>query len=526
MKGPSQPAGLPGRSEPTSVDGKTPPSFPNDQAESKQSAFDSNQWNSSIGLGGGGGGRFGGRGGVAGVESYAATTPNTFTAVTALPLSTFAADVDTASFANVRRLLREGSLPPVAAVRVEEFVNAQDYRLPVPAANEPFAIVTELSACPWQPAHRLLRIAMRTRPIDAARVPPCNLVFLIDTSGSMRSADKLPLVQRALALLVEQLRPQDRVAIVTYAGKPSLALPSTPGSERERILEVLAGLESSGGTNGAGGIKSAYEIAVANLIREGTNRVLLCTDGDFNVGISSPEELAAFITTQRDQGVFLTTLGVGRGNLKDDRLERLANEGNGVYAYLDDLQEARRVMVEQFGASLATVAKDVKLQVEFDPAQVAGYRQIGYENRQLTAAEFRDDKKDAGELGAGHAMTVLYEIVPRGVPVPGLDEGAVPVPAVADGAPLATLRIRHKPPLGDTAKEQSLSIAAEVTVAPSRDQRLAIATAAFGQLLAGSAHLGRFDWTEMDGLIDEGLEAATLQQMVAAAHRLVGATAR
>ncbi len=515
----------------------------------RESAFESNQWNSAVGLGGGAGGRIGGRAGAGGeyrgpgdvgapsgnapavapdpnTEAYAKVSESGFLFAKAERLSTFAADVDTASYSNVRRFLQEGRLPPPAAVRVEEILNAMDYRDPEPPGNEPFGVRTELGPCPWQPEHQLLRIGLKTRAIDASKIPPCNLVFLLDVSGSMRPQDRLPLVQRAMGLLVDQLRPQDRVAIVTYASGVKVPLPTATGKDQDQIHLVITNLESGGSTNGQGGIQKAYEIALQNKVAEGVNRVILCTDGDFNVGIRDPQELETFIEQRRNDGVFLTVLGVGRGNLKDDRLERLANKGNGVYAYLDSLHEARRVLVEQFGASMMTVAKDVKLQVEFDPRQVVAWRQIGYENRQLTAQEFRDDQKDAGELGAGHALTALYEIVPPGAALVATVDASTPSPATAaipaEGSPLATLRLRWKPPLGDTARELAFPVSGAASVEPSRDHRLAAAAAAFGMLLRGSGHAGAFGWDDLGALLDRAdLDAAGFRQVVDRARELV-----
>ncbi|MCR9246438.1 MAG: von Willebrand factor type A domain-containing protein [bacterium] len=497
----------------------------------KVSAFDSNQWNSAVG--GVAGGkvrgrralRYSGRG--ESTESYAEIRESGFFVADDARLSTFAADVDTASYANVRRLLGLGQKPAEDAVRVEEFVNAMDYRDPEPRGNEPFAVTSEVAPCPWTEGHELLRIGLKTREIDASKVPPCNLVFLIDVSGSMRSEKKLPLVKRAMGLLVDQMRLQDRVAIVTYAGRVGVPLESTSGDEHDKIHAVLTNLRTGGGTNGQGGIQRAYEIAAQNRVDAGINRVILCTDGDFNVGIKEPDALEKFIAAKRDTGVFLTVLGVGGGNLKDDRLERLANKGNGVYAYLDTLAEGRRVLVEQFGASMMTVAKDVKLQVEFDPKRVAGYRLIGYENRVMAAKDFRDDKKDAGEIGAGHAMTALYEIVPFGLPVPGTEVVKTATANTTAHQPndraVATLRLRYKPPHGDTAREKTFALGAGngegggVGQAPSRDHRLASAAAAFGMLLRGSKHLGQFGWADLAAMIDDadlgapGLRAAVDQ---------------
>jgi Ca-activated chloride channel family protein len=449
-----------------------PPEEPVDavpETAAKEPAFDSNQWNSAVGLAGGAGGVYGSRA-AARAESYAAVPASGWLAADTAPLSTFAADVDTASYTNVRRMLREGALPPTAAVRLEEFVNAQRYGGAPPGPREPFAIATEVGPCPWNDARELVRLAVRTRTIEADKVPPCNLVFLVDVSGSMTAADKLPLFQPAIDLLIAQLRPQDHVAMVTYAAGVATPLPSARGDEHARIREAVQALQGGGSTNGAGGLQRAYELARGNRVA-GVNRVLLATDGDFNVGISSPDELERFIATQRDDGVFLSVLGFGTGNLKDDRLERLANRGNGVYAYVDDLAEGRRVLVEQFGATLMTVAKDVKLQVEWDPARIAGYRLLGYDNRALAARDFRDDRKDGGELGAGHAVTALYEIERKAA-------------GRAHDVPLGTLRIRYEPADGVTAREVARAIASPPAgAAPSDDFRRAAAAAAFALAL-------------------------------------------
>lgn len=422
------------------------------QAPGKESAFDSNAWNSAVGLGGGTGGRFRGRfatpeGGVAaprggepeGSESYEGKDPSTWKIVGEAPLSTFGADVDTASFTNVRRMLGENRMPPTEAVRVEEFVNACRYELAEPEARQPFAFDGEVAPCPWQPEHELVRVSLNTQSIAADKLPPCNLVFLVDVSGSMNDAAKLPLLQRALPLLVQQLRPQDRVSIVTYASGVRTPLDSAQGNEQARILESITQLRAGGSTNGQGGIQAAYDLAMQNRVA-GVNRVVLATDGDFNIGIQDPDELEEFVADKRSKGVFLTVLGFGAGNLKEDRLERLANRGDGVYHYIDELSTARRVLVESFGATLMTMAKDVKLQAEFNPKQVARYRLLGYENRALRDVEFRDDTKDGGEVGAGHTVTALYEVERLQVAKP------------TDG-PLLTLRVRYKPPQGDTSKE-------------------------------------------------------------------------
>jgi len=478
----------------------------------KESAFDSNQWNSAVGLGGGTAGRYGGRG-VArhDTESYASVLASGFVDVADQAVSTFAADVDTASYTNVRRMLRDGTLPPADAVRTEEFVNAQRYHDAGPTARETFAIAADTGPCEWNAGHELVRLSVRTRAIEADKVPPCNLVFLVDVSGSMASADKLPLLQQALGLLIDQLRPQDHVAIVTYASGVQVPLPSARGDEHARIREVVLALQSGGSTNGQGGIQLAYETARAHRT-DGVNRVLLATDGDFNVGIRSPAELETFITAQKQDGIFLTVLGLGSGNLRDDRLERLADKGNGVYAYLDDLACARRVLVDQFGASLMTVAKDVKLQVEFDPQQVRSYRLLGYDNRALAARDFRDDGKDGGEMGAGHCVTALYEIARR-------DDA----PRSAD-ATLLTLRIRYKPPEGDASREieHRVPAPASAPARPNDDFQRAATAAALALQLKGSKDCGvlSFDLVTAMAARLSPASGSDLQQMVARASAL------
>lgn len=473
---------------------------------SKESAFDSNQWNSAIGLSGGAGGRYGARLGStrarrSATESYAEVPPSRFFTTAASPLSTFAADVDSASFTNAYRMLRDREVPPTAAIRVEEFVNACRYELATPTGRQTFAIESEVAACPWNQDRELVRFSLSTRAIDAERLPPCNFVFLVDVSGSMSSADKLGLFQQASDLLIDQLRPQDRVSIVTYATGVRVPLDSASGSDRGEIRDAVQALRTSGGTNGQGGIQAAYELATKNRV-QGVNRVLLATDGDFNVGIRDADELEAFIAARKDDGVFLTVLGFGRGNLRDDRLERLANRGNGTYHYVDSLHTARRVLVEEFGAEMMTVAKDVKLQAEFNPDLVRRYRLLGYENRTLAAEDFRDDKKDGGEMGAGHDVTALYEIE-----------------RVADAevgeAPLATLRIRYKPPEGDTSKEIAHELPAPQGKLPplSKNGHVAATAAALAMQLRKDEHKGSITPALLTELA-QGLDAARNQELV------------
>ena len=430
-------------------------------------------------------------------EEYGVIDEPGFVSVASAPLSTFSIDVDTAAYANVRRFLRDGSLPPADAVRIEELINYFDYDYPHPEAGQPFGIVTEMADVPWAPAHRLVHIGLRSTPVATADLPPNNLVFLLDVSGSMNSRDKLPLLKGAFAVFVEQLRPQDRVAVVVYAGAAGTVLPPTSGAEKAAILDTLSRLEAGGSTAGGAGIRLAYELAREHFMEAGNNRVILATDGDFNVGISSDGELVDLIERERESGVYLSVLGFGTGNLQDAKMERLADHGNGNYAYIDGLLEARRVLVEQMGATLLTVAKDVKLQVEFNPAQVKGYRLIGYENRRLRNEEFNDDTRDAGDLGAGHSVTALYEIVPAGSdePVPGVDplryQQIAPRPDVGADEVL-TVKIRYKRPDESESRllARTLTRPSAAGHGPSDAFRFASAVAEFGLLLRDSPYKG------------------------------------
>ncbi|HEX7239315.1 MAG TPA: VWA domain-containing protein, partial [Longimicrobiaceae bacterium] len=431
-------------------------------------------------------------------ESYARVEENVFLAADRNPLSTFSIDVDRASYSNVRRFLLDGELPPKDAVRIEEMVNYFSYDHPEPRGEHPFSVVTEVADAPWAPGHRLLRIGVHSPRVETDRLPPNNLVFLIDVSGSMDSPDKLPLVKQSLRMLVDQLRPQDRVAMVVYAGAAGLVLPSTPGSRRERILDAIERLDAGGSTAGGAGLRLAYEVARENHVRGGNNRVILATDGDFNVGVSSDAEMIRLVEEKRGQGTFLTVLGFGRGNLKDSKMEQMADHGNGNYAYVDNLLEARKVLVTEMGGTLLTVAKDVKLQVEFNPARVKAYRLIGYENRLLAAEDFNDDRKDAGELGAGHSVTALYEVVPVGaetsVPVRGTDPLRYQTPAgpagSGGGRELAFVKVRYKRPTGDRSVLMQHAVV-ERAGAPTRELSFAAAVAGFGMLLRDSEHAGR-----------------------------------
>ena len=411
------------------------------------------------------------------------------------PLSTFSIDVDTASYANVRRFLTDGALPPAGAVRIEELINYFRFDYPQPGGDEPFSVTTELAPCPWNAQHSLALIGIRGRETREEAPRPRNLVFLLDVSGSMIDPDKLPLVRNAMRMLVDTLTPQDRIAVVVYAGASGLVLPSTPGDRKETIHQAIARLEAGGSTNGAAGITLAYQVARQHFIRGGVNRVILATDGDFNVGVTSQDELIRLIEQERASGVFLSVLGVGTGNLKDSTMEKLADKGNGNYAYLDSLHEARKVLVREGGATLTTIAKDVKIQVEFNPMVVEAYRLIGYENRALRSEDFNDDKKDAGEIGEGHSVTALYEIVPAGTPIeaPAVDGLRYQQPAVrtaaAASSELATVKVRYKAPDGDTSR-LTTKILLNADTPMSSNLAFASAVAEFGMLLRNSEHKG------------------------------------
>lgn len=431
-------------------------------------------------------------------EAYDRIDENPFLDVRRNPLSTFSIDVDTASYANVRRFLNNGTLPPKDAVRIEEMVNYFPYHYPPPTDERPFAVHAEVAGCPWEPKHRLLRIALKGRDIDLEDRPASNLVFLIDVSGSMDDPAKLPLLKRALHLLVDKLGENDHVAMVVYAGSSGLVLPSTSGMHKEAILAALDSLQAGGSTNGGEGIQLAYQVARGKFIKGGTNRVILCTDGDFNVGVTDQGSLTRLIEGEAKSGVFLSVLGFGTGNLKDATMETLADRGNGNYAYIDTANEARKVLVEQLGGTLVTIAKDVKLQLEFNPRQVAAYRLIGYENRLLRAEDFNDDKKDAGEVGAGHTVTAFYELMPADgeESVAAVDDlkyqrVSAPTDAAANDE-LVTLKLRYKEPDGDTSKpiETVVTDSGQAYAQASEDFRFAAAVAGFGLLLRDSQYKG------------------------------------
>jgi Ca-activated chloride channel family protein len=446
-----------------------------------------------------------------GTASYAPIEENRLRGVTAFPLSTFSVDVDTASYANVRRFLNGSQLPPVDAVRVEELINYFKYDYPAPNGDAPVSITTEVAACPWNSKHKLALVGLRARPIEQRNTPPRNLTFLLDVSGSMMPANRLPLVKTAMQMLVDTLRPEDRVAIVTYAGNSGLALTPTQGDKKATINAAIEQLRAGGSTNGASGIQLAYDLATENFARNGVNRVILATDGDFNVGITSHSDLMRLIEGKRQSGIFLSVLGVGESNLKDSTMEMLADKGNGNYSYLDSLQEARRVLIAEAGSTFVTVAKDVKLQIEFNPRFASAYRLIGYENRMLRKEDFNNDRKDAGEMGAGHTVTALYEIVPAGAAVPngGVDplkyQQPVDPPArtiATNSTELMNVKVRYKAPDGDTSKVLEFPVR-ENGRRMTPNLGFAASVAQFGLLLRNSENRGDATWDKTLSLARE-----------------------
>ena len=470
-------------------------------------------------------------------EAYDAVRENAFLDAKANPLSTFSIDVDTASYTNVRRFLNSDQLPPAGAVRIEELINYFPYSYPQPDAEAPFSVSVETARPPWAPEHELVRIGIKGRELDARNRPASNLVFLVDVSGSMQPENKLPLLKRSLRALVENLGEEDLVAVAVYAGSSGLVLPPTPGSDKKRILAAIDRLGAGGSTNGAQGIRLAYETAREHFLKEGNNRVILCTDGDFNVGATSQSSLVKLIEKERASGVFLSVLGFGDGNLKDSTMEKLADKGNGNYAYIDSFSEGRKVLVEEMGGTLFTIAKDVKIQVEFNPSRVAGYRLIGYENRLLAKEDFNNDKKDAGEIGAGHAVTALYEVVPAGKSLPGensVDPLKYQNPPPQEGVAsddLLTLKLRYKAPDGDTSKLIESPLKADEPKdfdRASPDFQFAAAVAAFGMKLRGTPSSDDIAWKDIQSAAkrslgeDPGSYRAEFLTLVEKAKHLTG----
>jgi len=446
-------------------------------------------------------------------EEYNHNAENRFKSPVKDPLSTFSIDVDAASYSNIRRFINQGEMPPKDAVRIEEMINYFNYNYPKPTGNDPVRITTEVGICPWNKTHRLVQIGLKAREIENQNLPASNFVFLIDVSGSMFGPTRLELVKSSLRLLVNNLREKDRVAIVTYCGDARVALPSTPGNEKQKIKDALETLTAGGSTAGGAGIKEAYRIAQKNFIAQGNNRIILCTDGDFNVGASSETELENLIESKRKSGIFLTVLGYGMGNYKDNKMQILAQKGNGNHAYIDNIQEANKVLVNEFGSTMYAVAKDVKLQVEFNPAKVQSYRLVGYETRMLNNEDFNDDTKDAGEMGAGHTVTALYEIIPTGTPgnIPGsVDplkyQSQTNVNAqTSNSSELLTVKLRYKTPEEEKSKkiEKSVTDMGKDNVSP--DFRFASAVAMFAQLLKDSDFKGEATYDKVIETANKGL---------------------
>ena len=435
-------------------------------------------------------------------ETYKAIDEGGFKKTAKDPVTTFSADVDRASYSNVRRMLNYGQKPHKDAVRIEELINYFDYNYTPPAegSKTPLNATTTLSSCPWNPDNYLLRIGLQAKKIDLTKAPPSNIVFLIDTSGSMDEPNKMPLLKASFKLLLDNLRPEDRIAIVVYASQTGIALPSTPAKEKEKISKVIDDLVASGSTAGGAGLQTAYEVAEKNFLPKGNNRIILATDGDFNVGISSRDELQRLVEEKRNNGIYISVLGYGMGNYRDDMVETIANKGNGNYAYIDNLTEAKKVLVNEFGGTLYTVAKDVKLQLEFNPQYVKEYRLVGYENRTLANEDFEDDKKDAGEIGAGHTVTALYELIPtKGATTDGLRYQKQVKEGFANE--LAFLKIRYKDPVVKDAKsvEESTPIPFTLTdfTQTDDDYRFAAAVAEWGMLLRNSKYKAQSSYNQV-----------------------------
>lgn len=431
-------------------------------------------------------------------EDYNRIHENPFQRPLTAPLSTFSIDVDTASYSNVRRFISQGQLPPKDAIRIEELVNYFAYDYPQPEGDRPFSVTTEVATTPWNPSHKLVQIGLKGKELET--VQPSNLVFLVDVSGSMHSPNKLDLVKKSLCLLVNELDAQDRVSLVVYAGQAGVVLPPTPGNQKAKIRQAIDQLTAGGSTAGGAGIQLAYDLARRHFRENGNNRVILTTDGDFNVGISSDAELERLIEQKRDQGIFLTVLGYGTGNYKDNKMELLADKGNGNYAYIDTLLEAQKVLVQDLRSTLFAIAKDVKIQVEFNPAKVQAYRLIGYENRLLRAEDFNDDQKDAGEIGAGHSVTALYEIIPTGVKpdvqLPDVDplkyQQAIAPSTAATSPELMQVKLRYKAPRGQTSQliQQTIEDRTHSVTSGSNNLQFAAAVAMYGLVLRESEYKG------------------------------------
>ncbi|MFO8066100.1 MAG: von Willebrand factor type A domain-containing protein [Bacteroidales bacterium] len=445
-------------------------------------------------------------------ESYSAVRETGYKDVLHNPLSTFSIDVDNAAYSNIRRFINSGQLPPVDAVRIEEMLNYFTYNYAEPVDEHPFSVHTELSECPWNSKSQLLHVGLQGKNIDKTELPNSNLVFLIDVSGSMSSANRLPLAKTAMKMLLDELRPQDRVSIVVYSGNTQVLLESTPASNKTKIADAISSLGAGGYTAGGQALRMAYEVAEKSFIKGGNNRIVMCTDGDFNVGESSNAAMERLVEEKRKNGVFISVLGFGMGNYKDDRLEIIANKGNGNYGYIDNIQEARKILVSEFAGTLYTIAKDVKLQIEFNPERVKAYRLIGYENRRLNDEDFNDDKKDAGEMGSGHSVTALYEIIPAGsdMTVPGVDplkyQNTPQQQSIDDSAELLTIKARYKKPDEDTSIKFEHAITGNALnfSKTTENFRFAASVAEFGLLIRDSQYKGN---ASFDNIIKTALKA-------------------
>jgi Ca-activated chloride channel family protein len=470
-------------------------------------------------------------------EEYAHIEDNRFLSVASSPLSTFSVDVDRASYTNVRRHINMGTLPPKDAVRIEELINYFSYSYAEPTGTHPVTITTDVAAAPWNSKHRIVRIGLQTKRIQTAKLPPNNLVFLIDVSGSMQPANKLPLVKQAFRLLVNELREEDRVAIVVYAGAAGLVLPSTSAADKQVILDAIERLEAGGSTAGGAGIALAYDVAKQNFSKRGNNRVILATDGDFNVGTSNTGDLVRYVEQRREEGSALTILGFGMGNIKDSRLEQLADKGNGNYAYIDDLLEAKKMFVQEMGATLLTVAKDVKLQIEFNPAAVQAYRLIGYENRLLRNEDFTDDKKDAGDMGAGHSVTALYEVIPVGVELdvkvgttePKRYQQVARATRNSRSSELLFVNVRYKPPTDSVSRLLQHAVV-DGEKAASDEFRFTMAVAGYGMLLRESEFKGKITYDDVLALAKASAGEDRLRtdfvSLVESTRRIAGGVAK
>jgi Ca-activated chloride channel family protein len=448
-------------------------------------------------------------------EEYSSFAENKFESAQENPLSTFSIDVDTDSYSNFRRFINQGQLPPKDAIRTEEMVNYFKYDYPEPYGSDPVQISTEVGSSPWNPSYRLIKIGLKAKDIKTDHLPASNFVFLIDTSGSMEGPERLELVKSSLNLLVNNLRPSDRISIVTYSGEAGLLLPSTSGDEKREIKNAINSLSAGGSTAGGEGIELAYKIAEKNFIKSGNNRIILCTDGDFNVGPSSESELESLIEEKRKSGVYLSILGYGMGNYKDDKMQILAQKGNGNHAYIDNLQEANRVLVSEFSSTLYTVAKDVKIQVEFNPYKVQYYRLIGYETRLMNKEGFNDDSKDAGEMGAGHTVTAVYEVIPVGVKatnVPSVDnlkyqktETFKKAEVYSNSPDLLTVKMRYKEPESDTSKKIEVSVIDDGRNETSTDFKFISAVVMYSQLIRNSNYKGESSYDDVIRLAKSSL---------------------